>query len=184
MSERPYAIRALRPEDAARYHPLRVRAVAEHPEAFLVSVDEERQTPIAEVQARIGAQLADGTGLVLGAFRGEALVGFVGLVRHTSAKIRHRAFVWGTYVAPEHRRRGLGRALMEGLLDAARAMRGVARVELSVLSDARAALDLYESLGFEAWGVEPDAVRVGDARYLEVHMSLDLRRWGGTPPPE
>lgn len=52
------------------------------------------------------------------------------------------------YVRAAFRRFGLGRQLVEGLLDAARGM-GYACVMLDTLSDMEAARGLYEDLGFE-----------------------------------
>ena len=52
-------------------------------------------------------------------------------------------------VAPEHRRTGLGRTLLRGLLAEASA-RGVGDVFLEVRADNDAAVALYESEGFEA----------------------------------
>ncbi len=51
------------------------------------------------------------------------------------------------YVVPEHRGRGIGRALMLESLETAR-RRGADRIELGTSEDDRAAVALYESLGF------------------------------------
>ena len=51
------------------------------------------------------------------------------------------------YVTPEHRGRGLGRALMTAALELARE-RGADHVELATSEDDVAARGLYESLGF------------------------------------
>jgi ribosomal-protein-alanine N-acetyltransferase len=50
-------------------------------------------------------------------------------------------------VHPDHRRRGVGRALMDFLLDRAREKRGT-KVFLEVRPSNQAALALYESMGF------------------------------------
>jgi ribosomal protein S18 acetylase RimI-like enzyme len=70
--------------------------------------------------------------------------------------VRFREAVWSDkldayleefYVAPEHRGRGLGRALLERVLEFARG-RGAGRIDLGTAVDDRAARALYESLGF------------------------------------
>ena len=72
------------------------------------------------------------------------------------AQVRYRWSVWwdaedcwleDLYVAPEARREGLGRTLVEAVIDRARE-RGCRRVELDVNSENTAALALYRSLGF------------------------------------
>ena len=37
---------------------------------------------------------------------------------------------------------------------------------------AEAALRLYRALGFEQWGIEPDALRVEGQPFAEIHMIL------------
>ena len=60
------------------------------------------------------------------------------------------ALIEDVYVAPEARRSGLGRSLVEHALDYARVERGCRRAELDVNEANEAALRLYESLGFTA----------------------------------
>ena len=56
-----------------------------------------------------------------------------------------RGYVFGVATRPEHRRSGLGRAVVTHLLDELDA-RGIARIELTASPDG---IDLYRSLGFE-----------------------------------
>jgi ribosomal protein S18 acetylase RimI-like enzyme len=53
---------------------------------------------------------------------------------------------------------------------------GVEYVDLSVSAWNRAALRLYEDLGFIVWGTEADALRDGDSVVADHHMTLRLRR--------
>jgi ribosomal protein S18 acetylase RimI-like enzyme len=73
------------------------------------------------------------------------------------AQVRYRWSVWweaedcwleDLYVAPEARREGVGRKLVEAVVDRAR-KRGCRRVELDVSSENPAAMALYRSLGFD-----------------------------------
>ena len=73
------------------------------------------------------------------------------------AQVRYRWSVWwdaedcwleDLYVAPEARREGLGRTLVEAVIERARE-RGCRRVELDVNSENPAAIALYRSLGFD-----------------------------------
>ena len=59
------------------------------------------------------------------------------------------------YVVPARRGQGLGRALMEEAMDAARA-EGATYMELGTAEDDVAARALYESLGFDNHGGRPD----------------------------
>ena len=81
--------------------------------------------------------------------------------------------VLGLGVLPEHRGRGIGAALIEAAIKAARDS-GLTRVELTVREDNARAIALYERLGFVREGVKRKGVRV-DGRYEDlVCMALLL----------
>jgi len=89
-------------------------------------------------------------------------------------KFAHRARLWGVWVEPTHRGRGLGRLVVESALALARRWTGVGYVDLGVSENAPEALRLYESLGFTTWGREPAATQYGTHRYDEIYMTLRL----------
>ncbi len=68
-------------------------------------------------------------------------------------------------VADHHKRKGVGRRLMEELLAAFRE-RGVTQALLSVSPDNHAALPLYRSLGFTDDSFEPDYFGLGNDRHI------------------
>lgn len=179
-----FAIRALGAADAAAFRGVRLRALRDTPEAFGSTEAEEASlsTDLAAERYGLVAPTAGDAGaierVVLGAFDGAGtLVGVVGCARERLAKARHRATVWGMYVAAEQRGRGLGRALVEALIAEVRRWPGLEQLTLQVVPGCRAARGLYERCGFRACGRHPDAYRQ-DGRSFDVeHMLLVL------PPP-
>ncbi|HYE92970.1 MAG TPA: GNAT family N-acetyltransferase [Terriglobales bacterium] len=169
----PPAIRELGPADAPAFHALRLRALREHPEAFGRTPDE--MDPV-DVWAR---RLADDAGsdrdVMLGAFEGATLVGMAGCHRETPVKQRHIAFIWGMYVAPEHRRAGLARALLQAAIARARAWPGLDQLWLDVVTANTGARALYAACGFTSMGIKRHALKVGDRYYDEEMMGLDVR---------
>lgn len=166
-------IRILTPDDAPTYQVLRLRGLAEAPTAFCSSFEEERERPQPVVEERLTETPHSA---VFGAFQAGALVAVAGLLRERALKLRHKALVWGVYVAPEARRGGTGRALMERVLAHAFAWPGLDRVTLSVNATNDAARRLYEGVGFVAFALERDYMRVDGVRQDELHMSLDRPR--------
>lgn len=77
-------------------------------------------------------------------------------------------------VHPDARGAGLARRLVEVLVADGRA-HGVETLTLDVRGNNRAAMALYESLGFTVCGRLPDFVAVGDERWDRVLYRLDLR---------
>ena len=63
---------------------------------------------------------------------------------------------------------------MQLAIETARSWPGVAAICLSASERSVDAIRLYKKLGFEPWGVEPDAVRIGSESAAEVHMMLRL----------
>ncbi len=69
------------------------------------------------------------------------------------------AYLEELYVAPVLRGQGIGRALLEGAMDAAREA-GAVRIDLGTSVDDTAAIALYESCGFTNREGEPDGPRM------------------------
>lgn len=167
-------IRELTAADAEIYWPLRLRALREEPEAFGASYEESVNRPLADTTARLREIAASAYAFMLGAFAGDTLVGTVRLDAETSQKERHRAGIYGVYVAPEARGRGVGRALLAEAIARARTMPDLLQLHLGVNSRNKPAKALYTALGFETYGIEPRALRIGDTFVDEDLMVLRL----------
>ena len=84
---------------------LRLRGLQKCPEAFASSYEEEVGTPPAEIERRLQPKP---DAAIFGAFREGVLVALVGVQREGMAKLAHKAFMWGVYVAPDERALGVG----------------------------------------------------------------------------
>jgi ribosomal protein S18 acetylase RimI-like enzyme len=166
-------VRMLRPAEAGVFWSLRLRALREHPEAFASSFEDEENVPLDVIRARLEGQSPE-SNLLLGAFMAERLVGLVGIRRDAFRKLAHRAHIWGMYVAAEHQGQGIGRRLIEAAIDAGRRMGGIEQLLLQVVEGNARADTLYRSLGFEAYGVDKRALRIGEKYYDEALMVLWL----------
>ena len=173
------AIRTLGPDDVERYRVLRLEGLRDSPEAFSSDYAENARYPIETFAQRIAAERDR---WVLGAFDGEALVGVAGYMRMQGAKVNHRATVWGMYVTPRVRGRGIGAELLARLIAQARAEPGLEQLALSVTVGNAPARNLYSRAGFVGCGVEPRTIRVGDRWFDEEHMILELRGRGSAEP--
>ncbi len=90
-----------------------------------------------------------------------------------SARRRHAAGL-GIVVHDGWRRRGVGAALMESLLDLADNWLNLVRVELNVFTDNDAAISLYRRYGFEVEGtMKRYAFR--DGRFVDAHVMARIR---------
>lgn len=162
-------IQPLKRTDAATYRSLMLEAYTLHPEAFTSSVEEREAAPLSWWQSRLDTTSTQSE-QVFGAWLGDRLVGAAGLTFEPRMKSRHKGTLFGMFVREEARRLGAGRALVEAVLEAARACDGARLVGLTVTEGNDAALRLYQACGFRAWGSEPMAVRVAGQFHAKVHM--------------
>ncbi len=156
--------------DAEAFFALRRAALLDAPLAFGASPEDDIATSVEAVRELLqrGAENA-----VYGACAPD-LVGAVGIFREQHRKAAHKAHIWGMYVAPPQRRRGVADALLDAALAHARSLSGVDWVHLSVTSSAPAARRLYERAGFQLWGSEADSLRHAGQRADEHHLALRL----------
>ncbi len=101
-------IRLLGESDAFELRTLRLHALRDAPDAFLSTYEAEAGESESVTAERLRRTANAKDSGVLGAFEDGALVGMLGIVRETQRKASHRAHLWGMYVAPDARKRGIG----------------------------------------------------------------------------
>ena len=170
-------IRFLTADDVDEYWRIRLEALESDPEAFSSSVDQHRVLTLDEVRRRLGAE--DRDMFVVGAFADGQLVGTAGFHRAKGRKVRHKGRIWGVYVAAGQRGCGVGRKMLEKVLERAASIDGLQQVLLSVTVTQTAAAHLYRSLGFTPFGREPRALQVNGRFIDEEYLMLHLGNGGG-----
>lgn len=168
-------IRRLTPADAAAHRTQMLEAYEQYPESFTTSASERVDLPLSYWAERL-APGSHAPSAVLGAFDddGGRLVGAAGLSVESRIKSRHKGLLFGMYVAPAARRHGVGRQLVQAVLAAARARGDLRLLQLTVTQGNDGAQALYERCGFQVFGVEPMAVRIGERYFAKVHMWREL----------
>jgi ribosomal protein S18 acetylase RimI-like enzyme len=172
-------IRRIGAADAALLVALRREALENNPLAFGASTEDDYSLSLERVRAFLADPQEQA---VFGQFEGGVLAGMVGVRRESRLKRRHKAHIWGMYVAPRARGKGAGRALLAAAIAQARAWPGVEQLQLSVTDAADTARRMYEAAGFRAWGHEPRALHWEGCFVDELHLVLELGVPSGVPP--
>lgn len=153
------------------YRDLRVRAIQESPQAFLDTEQEARVFPEKKWKQRLADAAADKSWQMFVKLQGK-LVGMIGAFRNEENVQNNSATAVGLWVAPEARGKGVGRKLMETLVDALE-KKSIKTVYLSVNVEQKSAIALYKKLGFQI--VEEKEAVMGDGKkHRELMMEKKL----------
>ena len=160
-------IRRLLSADAASYRDVRLEGLRLSPEAFGSTFEREN----AQTREWFAERL--GNSDMFGAFQGAEIVGTAGILFASGTKEEHKGRLVGMYVRANSRRAGIGRRLVETIIEFARGR--IELIQLSVVADNHEAQRLYASLGFVEFGLEKKALKQDGRYYDEVHMVKELQ---------
>jgi GNAT superfamily N-acetyltransferase len=154
----------------ALHRDLRLRALQDSPDSFGETFAAAAAQPLDHWEALTRSVTGPSSQVMLLACQDEDVVGSVyGLLDRAQADAGR---VGGMWVAPTCRRRGVGRALLEGVVDWARE-RGLERLGLWAPAHSPAAIALYTHAGFRETG-ERRPLPTNPSRWIvamERHLS-------------
>ncbi len=168
MSASP-TIRTLEVSEWNEYRDIRLSSLAESPKAFGSTLALEQELSEEAWAARLTSAASSGKDYPLVAEQDRALVGLIWAKVDSSDDLAVNIFqMW---VAPEHRRRGIGSMLLRESVAWAR-RRHARSVQLGVACGDTSAVRLYTREGFKVFG-EPEPLRSG-SELLAQSMQLLL----------
>lgn len=136
-------------------------------DAFPFTVEQETEY--------ISARLGDNASCLLLAFADDnELVSVGSLDAPPRERLSHTAEL-AISVAKSHWGQGVGATMMTALLQYGREA-GLSLIHLGVRADNERAIQLYKRFGFVRCGLLPGFIKVGDERYDEALMTLDLQQ--------
>lgn len=169
MSSAPIVER-LTAQEWRTYRDLRLRALADAPDAFGSTLAAERARLDAEWERQLAAAAPSPADLPLVARVGPEAVGLAwARIEDAVPEVAHLFQVW---VAPEHRGRGIGQLLLDAAVAWARAS-GARSMVLNVTRGDTPAVRLYTRAGFRPVGA-PEPLRPGSAVTVQsMWLALD-----------
>ena len=159
-------IRKLTTDDFNKWKLLRLEAVKLHPKSFGESLENVQQ----QDKAWFEGSLKKGTTFAYEQ-NGE-MVGLIGTYSLQPGNLKHRAALYGLYVKPEHRSKGIASSLVEHIINFTKTTHK--QIHLTVTTNNEAATNLYKKHGFTPYGTEPDALLIAGKYYDEYMMMRKL----------
>jgi ribosomal protein S18 acetylase RimI-like enzyme len=163
MSGTAFGVRPLRSDEWPLYREVRLRALRDSPDAYGSLLDLEAALTDDEWAERLARGVHSASELPLIAECDGAPCGLAWVRLDDGAP--ETAHLYQMWVAAQHRRRGVGRALVDAAAAWARVM-GAQQLELDVTSNNEAAIRLYEGAGF---------VTNGERRPLRPDSTLEAQ---------
>jgi RimJ/RimL family protein N-acetyltransferase len=167
-------IRSTVRDDGPRLRELRLEALRLNPLAFTADLAEAEARPPEhwEDMAERGG-IGPSRQVIIVAEAGSELVGMTGVWTAPQPKRAHIGGIWGVYVRPAARGRGIGEAMLKAAVDWARSQE-LRILQLGVTACNHSAKRCYERCGFTVYGVEPMAVCYEGQYYDEFLMACRL----------
>lgn len=147
-------IRYLNENDVDLFIKIREDSLRLDPKSFgaMPNVEIDREKTIQDLREK------NDENFILGFFDQGELVGMLGFIRFQNMKTRHKGFIWGVFVYREYRGRQIGEQLLKECIARVSKLDGMHKILLSASHISAAALNLYQKLGFEIYGTEPNAM--------------------------
>ncbi len=153
-----------------RYKDFILQGLKAHPDSFRISPADELNEPFPTVGNNHSFTLA-------AIDENDNLIGVVSFKIETAnrEKLAHKGLLFRMYVASAHSGKGIGKKLLQQLLQRVKQLRDVEQVNLTVVATNEKAIALYKSFGFETFSLEKRAIKSGDKYLDECTMVLFLK---------
>ncbi|GCE12728.1 GNAT family N-acetyltransferase [Tengunoibacter tsumagoiensis] len=158
-----------------QYRALRLRALQSDPASFGSTYESFQQRTLDDIKAQIMPSGDPYEKFFVAAIDDdERMVSTAWFSRESAQKGRHKGYIFGVYTAPEARRQGLSRRVLQKIIAHASEIPGLEQINLEVVTTSVAARNLYLSLGFQVYGLEKRCMKLGDTYWDEELMTLHL----------
>lgn len=165
-------IRKLTKHDVEDYRKIRLEALSNTPDSFGTLHNEEVIKTLDNFRDRIPV---GNNSFILGCYKDKELIGIVAFHQESRIKVRHKAHITSMYIRQEYRRKGIGKLLLNELIERAKAMSEIEVLLLDVVTNNISAKELYLSFGFQIYGIEKMAYKFNNQYFELDYMSLWIK---------
>lgn len=172
-----YELRPLEIDDFNSFLEIQGDALLNSPEVFGSDYNWFEHLSLLSKELRFTKYMNYPYQFLLGAVRDTGQIdGMVGFsCDFTQSKLRHKGKIWGAYVRPESRFKGIGTKLIESVIETAQNTVDCELIHLSVSTSNSDSYNLYLRMGFTVYGTELRALKVGD-EYVDEYLMVKFLR--------
>jgi len=145
-------IEKLKNSEWAKYKKIRLEAVKKEPFAFGGSYSEELKNTDKEWKEKLKKANSEEISLMLFAKDRAEVVGMIGIYWSNLDKIKHGVNIYGLYVVEKYRNKGIGKILMQSIVDIVKSRSQFIKLYLYVETNQKKAISLYKKFGFRIVG--------------------------------
>lgn len=153
-------------ERADEYKAFFITGLQEHPDCFRISAADEVNEPFPTKANPYSFTLA-------AVDENDRLAGIVSFKREVDnrEKLAHKGLLFRMYVASHQAGKGLGALLITALLQRVENLNDIKQINLTLAAHNTRAKNLYTRFGFQLFGTETRAIKLG-AQFLDEDMMV------------
>ncbi len=163
-------IRKLLPNESNSYREIRLECLKKFPRNFGSNYHDEKEKAKLFFQPFIEQLNIDN--FVIGAFHNNSIIGISGFNRYEGEKTKHRGRIIQVYVNPEYQGQNIGTDIIKSTLAEAFKLTEIEQIEINVLATNKKAEKVYEKIGFEAYGLQKNYLKIGSTYYDHKMMMI------------
>ena len=163
-------IRKLQPNESNFYRDIRLECLKNYPMYFTSNYRDEKAKAKLFFQDHI--EESDVNNFVIGAFHNNALVGISGFNRYDRKKTEHKGRIIQVYVNLNYQGQNIGLNIIKSTIDEAFKINAIEQIEIDVITTNTHAENLYKKIGFTAYGIQKNFMKVDDIYYDHKMMML------------
>ena len=157
------------PSDFSVIRNLMLKALKEDPTAFSVTFEEYNFNSDEWWQRYIMPFLNLFDQLMFLAKEGNDTVGMIGALFENKSRKRHISTIVWFYVAKEHRKKGIGKKLIDSIINEIKQKSWIKKIALMVNEPQVSAKSMYEKVGFLNTGILKKELNI-DGTFYDVHI--------------
>lgn len=159
------------------YKEIRVEAIKTNPEAFANILQDVLSDPDKKWQGFLElSKKLDGELMLFALDDSDQVIGMLGAYWVQKPKLKHIGNVFGVFVKPEFRGKGIGTNMLMELIKELRKVPQLKKLKLEVVADEIPAIKLYKKVGFKEIGIskedlfQPETNTYSDLLIMEMAL--------------